>query len=118
MGLMQQHIDGLTSLTREADGDSAYYGHVRQIKFNAWHYADANLWASPVTRVFEGLADSGEDRATIIGLLETTARQREAAHHELLLLEQRGCERFGRQEGSVAARVLAVRSHMSLMTCQ
>src|SRR5207249_4339798 len=29
---------------------------VRNIEFNAWHYADANLWASLVTHIFDELA--------------------------------------------------------------
>jgi hypothetical protein len=35
--------------------------NVRQITFNAWHYVDVNLWASLVTRIFEGLAEPEED---------------------------------------------------------
>jgi kumamolisin len=35
---------------------SFYCRHVAQITFNAWHYVEADLWASLVTRVFEGLS--------------------------------------------------------------
>lgn len=33
-----------------------WHGRVAQITFNAWHYAEPNLWASLVTRVFDELA--------------------------------------------------------------
>jgi hypothetical protein len=29
--------------------------HVVQVKFNAWHYSDSNLWASLITHIFEEL---------------------------------------------------------------
>jgi hypothetical protein len=84
MGLMQQRIEALTKETRDrADEQSAYCAHVRQITFNAWHYADANLWASLITRVFEGLAESGEDRSKLIGALETNKRQRNLAEAQV-----------------------------------
>jgi kumamolisin len=33
-----------------------YCRYVAQITFNAWHYVEADLWASLATRVFEGLS--------------------------------------------------------------
>ncbi len=33
-----------------------WHGGIAQITFNAWHYAEPNLWASLVTRVFDELA--------------------------------------------------------------
>jgi predicted nuclease with TOPRIM domain len=46
---------------RHANGDDglsepAYWAQVAHIRFNAWHFADANLWASLVVRIFDGLA--------------------------------------------------------------
>lgn len=34
---------------------SFYCRYVAQITFNAWHYVEADLWASLATRIFEGL---------------------------------------------------------------
>lgn len=31
--------------------------NVVQVKFNSWHYSDANLWASLITQIFESLHD-------------------------------------------------------------
>src|SRR5262249_6761151 len=40
----------------ETDGaETAFCCRVAQITFNAWHYVDANLWASIACRIFEGL---------------------------------------------------------------
>jgi hypothetical protein len=41
--------------------EPAFCSHVKQILFNAWSYADANLWAGLVTRIFEGLAEADPD---------------------------------------------------------
>ena len=83
MGKMREHVDRLQDETRKADGESAYCGHIRQIVFNAWHYADANLWASLVTHIFESLAGEGDDRARLAALLKTTAVQRAHADERL-----------------------------------
>ena len=36
-------------------GTEGYCQNVVQVPFNSWHYADANLWASIVTEIFEQL---------------------------------------------------------------
>lgn len=50
---------GVSDLSKAASANgSASTEHVRrvaQIDFNAWHYTDANLWASLASRVFDGL---------------------------------------------------------------
>jgi len=40
-------------------GDSNFIQHVVQIRFNAWHYADANLWASLTAEFFDQLRRGG-----------------------------------------------------------
>ncbi len=59
---------------------SAYCKHIRNIEFNAWHYADANLWASLVTRLFDELAKPEPQS----GLSEETARAQAARLNEQL----------------------------------
>lgn len=34
-----------------------YWSGIAQIEFNAWHYVDDNLWASIVSRIFDGLSE-------------------------------------------------------------
>lgn len=37
-------------------GQGGYWPNIATIEFNAWHYADSNLWASLVSHLFEELA--------------------------------------------------------------
>ncbi|WP_280448991.1 P-loop NTPase fold protein [Nocardia brasiliensis] len=39
-----------------AGSDATYCAHIAQIGFNAWHYADTNLWASLGDEIFRQLA--------------------------------------------------------------
>ena len=52
--------------------------HVRNVEFNAWHYADANLWASLVSRVLDELARPEPE----------TAMSERAAQSQLARLEE------------------------------
>ncbi|MGH2735770.1 MAG: P-loop NTPase fold protein, partial [Actinomycetota bacterium] len=66
MQLMDRRISKLAQQSRaaiEKDQPTAFYPHIRQIWFNAWHYIDANLWASLVTHIFEELVKP-EDEST------------------------------------------------------
>jgi hypothetical protein len=38
---------------------SAYCSDIQFIEFNAWHFVDANLWASLAVRLFEGMVHPG-----------------------------------------------------------
>jgi hypothetical protein len=40
----------------DASDSKAFCRHVVQIRFNAWHYVDTNLWASLVSHILERLA--------------------------------------------------------------
>jgi len=40
---------------------SRYLKNIVQVKFNAWHYSDGNLWASLVTHIFEELNHFAQD---------------------------------------------------------
>lgn len=57
-----------------ARGTSVYCSNVAQISFNAWNYADSNLWASLMTRIFEGLrtAATEKSREFLFSQLEST----------------------------------------------
>lgn len=55
MGLMQQAVKDIAK-TWASDGDEApFCTQVAQLRFNAWTYADANLWASLAVAIFGGL---------------------------------------------------------------
>ena len=59
-----------------AENDRDSHGHIVQIRFNAWHYMDANLWASLAVTIFERLTDP--EPVTRKQLEEREARGREA----------------------------------------
>ncbi len=76
------------SKTVENESKTKFVPDAVQVKFNAWHYVDTNLWASLVTRIFEGLSEeifwksppSLEDplvseRRKLFEALETTKKQ-------------------------------------------
>jgi WD40 repeat protein len=52
---VQGRVRRLARRSQQVPG-SAYCAYVRNVEFNAWHYADANLWASLVTHIFDELA--------------------------------------------------------------
>ena len=56
MKRMERWIDDMKKQVRASPGaPSAYCENVVQLWFNAWHYIDANLWASLTSEIFEGL---------------------------------------------------------------
>lgn len=67
MRLMRQRIARLAEVAREAEAaerETRYCSHVVQITFNAWHYMDANLWASLAAEIFFRLAAPDTDAVT------------------------------------------------------
>lgn len=52
MGLLRKAIDELAR-----SGEPTYCPEIAQIGFNAWHYADSNLWASLGDEIFRQLAE-------------------------------------------------------------
>lgn len=55
---MSQLRDAVAELAGTSD---SYYDRVVQIDFNAWHYVEANLWASLVENIFRNLRVTGEE---------------------------------------------------------
>ncbi|MBN8568413.1 MAG: peptidoglycan-binding protein [Ignavibacteria bacterium] len=64
--------------------ESKYVENIVQVKFNSWHYSDANLWASLITEIFDSLKKFSlkEHKKTEVEKLEiamqTAGKQREA----------------------------------------
>jgi hypothetical protein len=111
--------------SKVGDDETLFCRYVRQITFNAWHYADANLWASLVTHIFDSLASTeqedeaaadeqahlklAEQRAQLVarlGTTETLVRETEeklkAANGRTLAAEQRLQEFRDRSDEQVA----------------
>ncbi|MBM7775204.1 hypothetical protein JOD54_005408 [Actinokineospora baliensis] len=70
MGLVHGQIDALSR-------EGRYCTNVTQIGFNAWHYAEANLWASLADVIFAGLAGTGPYRDELSRELAKADRLRE-----------------------------------------
>ena len=77
MGLLRDRVH---ELGRRAD--DGYLDDIVQITFNAWHYADTNLWASLGNEIFEQLA----------GTEATAAERRTVLRTELAKKTERGRE--------------------------
>ena len=63
MEQLQGAVEEIATEVREKSTDqkSAFLGNIVQIKFNAWHYVEANLWASLVSHIFDNLSFSDEE---------------------------------------------------------
>src|SRR5882672_8346044 len=56
MGQLKERVEKLSASGEGRNPEWPFYRNVIQIDFNAWHYIEANLWASLAIRVFEGLS--------------------------------------------------------------
>ncbi len=101
--LVHEHIQRLSEEASKAAGPKELLSDVVQIRFNAWHYMDTNLWASLVDHIFTELdnATNKSSRASSEALFEqlTTARQLTIESAERLIQRRR--------EQDIAARTVA-----------
>ncbi|HSK54683.1 MAG TPA: P-loop NTPase fold protein [Jiangellales bacterium] len=119
-------------LSREASGSGLaqhqvdYWKHVRCVEFNAWTFAEANLWASlmeevlaeldakPVSRTDAAPVDASLVRTTILGDRraaadsELSARERELAEAQRTVMRSRLLAGGAAVVGLVALVLLAV----------
>ena len=72
---MNKLLDKIKKLAEDKTTD-LFCRKILQINFNSWHYSDANLWASMITKIFEDLELYGkekpEDVADLFKNLNTT----------------------------------------------
>jgi KAP family P-loop domain len=79
---MEKLRDRIRALSRSAEADDrrVYWPNVVTVEFNAWHYVDANLWASLVAHLFAVLRAWGKPEE---GVTEEVLRQKNAALNQL-----------------------------------
>lgn len=119
MRRMQRRVDDLSERARASE-TTAYCEHVRQITFNAWHYADSNLWASLATHIFASLAEPEDERAhdQYVKLIEELATSQKlledakttharAQYHVTMLRDQLEKVRGEREETETKLRRLS-----------
>lgn len=87
---MQAEVERIQDRDK-SNANSPLSRHVVQIEFNAWHYADTNLWASLVSFILEKLADHvspqptpEEKHASFLAELSTAQSIRKQAESEKL----------------------------------
>lgn len=92
---MQQMYDEVNRLAAKADASSRLHSRVAQIRFNAWHYIDSNLWASLVSYILEELATAAVPRESeeqaqtrLLNELETAKELKAEAQREKGRAEQ------------------------------
>ncbi|MEM9820402.1 MAG: P-loop NTPase fold protein [Bacteroidota bacterium] len=76
---MEKLFDGVKELSAKANlevEDTSVCKNIVQIKFNAWYYIDANLWASMVSNIFEKLSEH-------LGIKKADEKQEIALYEQL-----------------------------------
>ncbi len=112
MNLVEEHVRSLATRARYQSASGLSAGIV-QIKFNAWHYSDVNLWASLVDHIFAELdayisARAGSD-ATVQLLSRLATPQQLALEKADSLLQKRRAQITAKQEFEAAKRDLDAR---------
>ena len=124
MELVQQEIEHLTARTKN-DPNSDYVTDIVPIWFNAWHYADANLWASLAAEMFDQLLgprpdlglerqdqlrtelETNQRRATDLRLASRAAEQRAGELRTALIeAERRRVAARGRLDAADLERIV------------
>jgi hypothetical protein len=59
---MKKMEDWFKRLKIQNQHGSPYCSNIIQLKFNAWHYSDTNLWASLTAAILQGLAQALSDK--------------------------------------------------------
>lgn len=89
MDLLHERIEELCNDTVEVE-PCLYWQNICQIHFNAWHYAETNLWASLVSTIFnhlrvylDGEKDDADEFNQLLNKLEMVGELREQAQKKL-----------------------------------
>jgi len=81
---MEKLFYKVKDLSGKANSEKDYTGickNIVQVKFNAWYYVDANLWASMVANIFEKLSEH-------LGIKDKSGDQEAALYEQLASIEQ------------------------------
>ncbi|WP_406164410.1 P-loop NTPase fold protein [Streptomyces sp. NBC_00996] len=78
MEQMHAHVAALTErVRRQQELQSAFVANVRQVRFNAWHYAEEHLWTGLVDHLFRELATEQSDEQSSAMPVEEVRRRRD-----------------------------------------
>jgi len=79
-------------------GEKAFVDEIVQVRFNAWHYHDSNLWASLISEIFDSLSNHATEEnekksmQAILESLEITKLERASMEGEKKVLENKVVE--------------------------
>ena len=107
MAQLEERLAELAEMARGEDR-SPFLSELRQIRFNAWHYVDGDLWSSIASTIFDGLAVTGSDAThleEVRSALGEAAKEAEQARQERLTAEQQ-VHRHQEEANRSAQRVL------------
>ena len=105
-------------------GGSGQCDHVAQVRFNAWHFSDANLWASLVTHIFDEVwAEVAPPRPDSLEAAEALGMELESARgavHEAgaRLAGAKEALQRAQQELSRKQEQLALEAYVDSRRCQ
>lgn len=77
MEQMRARVAALTErVRRQQELQSAFVANVRQVRFNAWHYAEDHLWAGLIDHLFRELAtDPVQEQPPLVSIEEVQRRR-------------------------------------------
>ncbi len=105
MALMEERMGELSTMAANKVSEAQpYCGNVRTVRFNAWHYVDADLWASLAATLFDELAkDPSVDEAdkALVKLDEARAEVGTAKIKRINL--ERECDDLEKETGRATA---------------
>lgn len=93
MNLIDRRLKGLMQVEKDRPANSSpkWCREIVPIYFNAWHYLDANLWASLVAQIFESLfahlSPRGKDLEEVQAMLEKASGATARAAEELAIAQ-------------------------------
>ncbi|TLW90426.1 NTPase KAP [Saccharomonospora piscinae] len=92
---LHDRVATLATLSRNNPGRSVFASSIRQVRFNAWHYHDDELWVGLVEQLFADLAvrDGGEPAGSADVAGVTAARRQLRAHLADLETERENANR-------------------------
>ena len=124
MALMQERMAELADLAKAGRPEAApFCREIRQVRFNAWHYVDTNLWASLTATLFDELARDtvpveAQVKLTELDEAQTRVRQarveREALEQEARQLETEAQRPKGAAGVATSVAIRAVRDDPDL----
>lgn len=109
MKRIYDHIERLKGSSATADSPSPFHREIVQIRFDAWHYIETNLWASLVEYIFTALdrwlmEQSGHNRSEADRVFERLATAQQLKLEALEEVVARRAERRGAELRAERAR--------------